>query len=75
MEKSSKEQRIFKEGDSPVYTIKYYRQYEAHWEAVYRDTHREVNTDVYVDEDFTKVAYREPTNEVNRVVTEADFER
>jgi hypothetical protein len=32
MMKSSTEQRIFKEGDSRVYTIKSYRQVEAHQE-------------------------------------------
>ena len=43
MEKSSTEQRIFKEGDSRVYTIKSYRQYEAHGEAVYRERNHEVD--------------------------------
>jgi len=40
MMKSSTEQRIFKEGDSRVYTIKSYRQVEAHREAIHRDTTR-----------------------------------
>ena len=69
MEKSSTEQRIFKEGDSRVYTIKSYRQVEAHREPVYRDTHREV------DQDSTEAAYRERNDEVDRMVTEADFQR
>jgi len=40
MQKSSTEQRIFNEGDSRVYTIKSYRQVDAHRVAVYRDTPR-----------------------------------
>jgi hypothetical protein len=59
MEKSSTKQRIFKEGDSRVYTIKSHRQVEAHREAVYRDTHREIDRDVYADQDSTEAAYRE----------------
>jgi len=76
MEKSSPEQRIFKEGDSRVYTIKSYRQVEAHREPVYRDTHREVDREVYqeVDQDSTEAAYRERNDEVDRMVTEADFQ-
>ena len=46
MMKSSPEQRIFKEGDSRVYTIKSYRQVEAHREPVYRDTDRQVYQEV-----------------------------
>jgi hypothetical protein len=74
MLKSSTEQRIFKEGDSRVYRIKSYRQVEAHREVVYRDTHREVDRDVSVDQ-ATEAAYREHNHEVDRMVTEADFER
>jgi len=61
MEKSSTEQRTFKEGDRRVYTIKSYRQVEAHRKAVYRDSHREIDRDVYVDQDSTEAAYRERT--------------
>jgi len=60
MEKSSTEQRIFKEGDSRVYTIKSHRQVEAHQ---------------VVDQDSTEAAYRERNHEVDRMDTEADFER
>jgi hypothetical protein len=45
-----------KEGDSRVNTSKSYRQVEAHLEVAYRDTHREVDRDVYVDQDSTEVA-------------------
>jgi len=51
---------MLKEGDSRVYTIKSNRQVEAHQE---------------VDQDSTGAAYRERNHEVNRMVTEADFER
>jgi len=55
MMKSSTEQRIFKEGDSRVYTI--------------------IEVDREVDQDSTEAAYRERNHEVDRMVTEADFER
>ena len=51
MMKSSTEQRIFKEGDSSVYTITSYRQVEAHREQVYRDMHRVVDREVYQEVD------------------------
>jgi hypothetical protein len=40
-------------------------------------THREVNRDVYqeVNQDSTEAAYRERNQEVNWMVTDADFER
>jgi hypothetical protein len=55
-------------------------------EAVYRDTHREVDLEVYreVNQDSTEAtsgehthddAYRGRTHEVDQMVTEADFER
>jgi len=71
MMKSSTEQRIFKEGDSRVYTIKSYRQVEAH-----REVDRELDREVYqeVDQDSTEAAYPEPNQEVDQMVTEADFE-
>jgi len=49
----------------------------SHQEAVYRDTHREVHREVYreVDQDSTEAAYRECNDEVDRMVTEADFQR
>jgi hypothetical protein len=77
MEKSSTEQQIFKEGDSRDDTIKSYRQVEAHREPVYRDTHQEVDREVYqaVDQDSTEAAYRERNDEVGRMVTEADVQR
>jgi hypothetical protein len=61
MEKSSTEQRIFKEGDNPVYKIKSYRQVEGHREPLNRDTHREVDQEVYcdVDQDSSEAAYQE----------------
>jgi hypothetical protein len=79
--KSSTEQRIFKkEGDSRVRSVKSYRQVKAHQQAVYRDTHREVYREVdrqvyQVDQDSTEAANRERTYEVDRMVTETDFER
>jgi hypothetical protein len=63
------EQRIFKDEDSRVCTIKSYRQVEAQREPVYRDMHREV------DEDSTDAAYREWNYQVNQMVTKADFQR
>jgi len=53
--------------------IKSYRPVEVHREAVYWDTHREVDREV--DQDSTEAAYRERNHEVDRMVTEADFER
>jgi len=40
-------------------------------------THREVDRDVYreVDQDSTEAAYQERNHEVDRMVTEAGFER
>jgi len=58
MEKSCTEQQIFKEGDSRVYTIKSYQEVEAHREAVYQETHREVNRDIYINQDSTEAAFR-----------------
>jgi hypothetical protein len=60
MMKLSTEQQIFKEGDSRVYTTKSYRQGEAHRDPVYRDTHQEVDREVYreVDQDSTEAAYQ-----------------
>ena len=84
MMKSSTEQRIFKkEGDSRVRSVKSYRpvksppssptdKSKAHLEAVYRDMHRQV---YQVDQDSTEAAYRERNHEVDRMVTEADFQR
>jgi len=71
MMKSSTEQQIFKEGDSRIYTIKSYREVEAHREPVYRDTYREVDREVH--QDSTEEAYRERNDEVDRRVTQADF--
>jgi hypothetical protein len=67
IQKSSTEQRIFKEGDCRVYTIKSYQQAEAH---------REVDQEVYqeVDQDSTEAAYLERNPEIDRMVTKADFE-
>jgi len=45
---------------------------KANLKAVYRDTHRKV---YWVNQDSTEVAYRERNHEVDRMVTEADFER
>jgi hypothetical protein len=73
MMKSWTEQQIFKEGDRCANRIRSYRQVKAHQEAVYRDTHREVNREV--DQDRTEGAYRECNHEVARMVTEADFEQ
>jgi len=58
--KSSTEQQFFEEGDRRVYTMKSYRQVEAHREPVYRET-PEVDQDVYreVDQDSTEAAYQE----------------
>jgi len=79
--KSSTVQQIFKKREiavsdqsSPTNKSK------AHQQAVYWDTHREVYREVHwqvyqVDPDSTEAVYRESTYEVNRMVTEADFER
>jgi hypothetical protein len=50
---------------------------QAHREAIYQDTHRGVDREVYrkVDQDSTEVANQERTHEVDKMVTEADFER
>jgi hypothetical protein len=49
---------------------------KAHWEEIYQDTYREVEREVYlVDQDSTEVAYRQRNHEVDRRVTEADFQR
>jgi len=53
---------------------------KAHREAVYADTHQEVNQDVnlqvcQVDQDSTEAAYPKRNNEVDRIFTKADFER
>jgi hypothetical protein len=44
---------------------------------MYRDTHREVDQEVYreVDQESPETAYWERTHEVDKMVTEADFER
>ena len=48
---------------------------QAHREAIYQDTHREVDREVYlVDQDFTEAANQERTHDVDKMVTEADFE-
>jgi hypothetical protein len=77
MKKSLTEERIFKEGDSRVYTIRSYRQVEAHRELVYRETHQKVIRQGYRegDQDSTEAAYRERNDEFDRMVTEADFQR
>jgi len=51
-----------------------------HLVAVYRDTHREVYREVdrqvyQVNQDSTESANQERTHEVDRMVTEADFQR
>jgi len=49
----------------------------SHQEAVYRYTHREVNREVYreVDQDSTEVEYQQGNDEVDWMVTKADFQR
>jgi len=48
---------------------------QAHWEAIYRDT-QYINREVYlVNQDSAEAAYPERNLEVDRIVTEADFER
>ena len=48
----------------------------AHREAIQRDTHREVDREVnVVNQDSTEAANRERNHEVDRRVTEADFQR
>jgi hypothetical protein len=59
MMKSSTEQRIFKEGDSRVYTIKSYRHVEAHREPVNHDTHRQVY------QESTKILPKPPIKSVH----------
>ena len=55
---------------SPTDKLKALRQ------AVYRDTQREVDWQVYqVDQDSTEAAYRVRAYEVDRMATEADFQR
>jgi hypothetical protein len=77
MEKSSTLQRIFTEGVSRVYTIKSYRHIETPREPFPRATYPEVNQDVYreVDQDSTEATYRERSDTVDWMVTEADFQR
>jgi len=53
---------------------------KAHREAVYPDTHREVNREVYwqvcqVDQDSTEAANRKRNHKFQQMVTEVDFER
>jgi len=61
-------------------TFKSYRQAKSPPEAAYRDTHRqayqEVDCEVYqeVDQDSTEAACRQRNHEVDRMVTEADFQ-
>ena len=85
--KSSAEQRTSKRGDDHVENASYRQSRQAHRDAVYRDTHREVDREVYrevgrqayqvdqVDQDSTEAALRERICEVDRMVTEADFQR
>jgi len=78
--KSSAEQRIFKKGEIAVSDQSNPTdKSKAHQEAVYRHAprvYREVDRQVHlVDQDATEAAYRERNNEVDRMVTEADFER
>jgi hypothetical protein len=73
IEKSSTEQRIFKEGDSRVYTIKSYRRVNSPpGGSLPRSRLRSL---LRVDQDSTEAAYRERNDEVDRMVTEADFQR
>jgi hypothetical protein len=81
MQKSSTEQRTFNEGDSRVRSVKSYRQVNSppggslprHAPtSLPRSRPRSL---LRVDQDFTEVAYRERNHEVDRMVTDADFER
>ena len=48
---------------------------QAHREAIYRDSHQAVDREVYlVKQDSTKVTYRERNHDVDRIVTEVDFQ-
>jgi hypothetical protein len=70
------EQRIFREGYSHVYTIRSYRQVKADQEPVNRDTHREVDREVYQEADQILLKPSIKRNyEVDRMVSEADFEQ
>jgi len=81
MEKSSTQQQIFKKreialSDQPSPTD----EPKAHREAVYPDTHQEVNQEVdlqvcQVEQDSPEAAYRKRNHEVERIITQADFER
>jgi len=69
-----------KQGDRHVKSVKPYRQVKSpprgsllrHAPRVYRDVDRQVHQ---IDEDATEATYRERNLEVDRMVTEADFER
>ena len=81
IEKLLTEQQIFKRreiavSDQPCPSDKP----KDHREAVYPDTHQEVNPEVnlqicQVDQDSPEAAYRKRNHEVDRMVTKADFER
>ena len=81
MEKSSTEQRTFKQGDSRVRSVKSYRQVNSPpGGSLPRHTPTSLprcrpRSLLRVDQDSTEAAYRERNDEVDRMVTEADFHR
>jgi hypothetical protein len=82
MMKSSTEQRIFKkEGDSRVKSVKSYRQVKSPpGDSLPRHAptslpRSRLRSLLRVDQDSTEAAYRERTYEVDRMFTEADFQR
>ena len=75
------EQRTFKEGDSRVRSVMSYRQGNSPpggslpRHAPTSQPRSQPRSLLRVDQDSTEVVYREREHEVDRMVTEADFER
>jgi hypothetical protein len=68
VQKLSTEQGTFKEGHSLVRSVKSHQQVQANQD-VDREVYRAVN------QDSTEAAYQERNHEVDRMVTEEDFEQ